>query len=209
MSSILIETQYLPPIAYFAAIQQASTITIEKHEHFQKQTYRNRCYILSSQGKEMLILPLTSKHGNVCITDIKIDYSQKWLNHHWRSIQSAYGRAPFFEYYASDLEKVLFAKHIFLYDLNYQLLSMCLKWLKWNVPVKESLAYEKTVDSSIMDLRSLINPKKSDIEEKFYKPASYTQVFGSTFVKNLSLIDLIFCEGPAARLIVEASAITK
>jgi len=157
----------------------------------------------------MLILPLTSKHGNVSITDIKIDYSQKWLNHHWRSIQSAYGRAPFFEYYASDLEKVLFARHTFLYDLNYQLLSMCLKWLKLNVTIKESLAYEKTVDSSIMDLRSLINPKKTDIEEKFYKTSSYTQVFGSTFVKNLSLIDLIFCEGPAARLIVEASAVAK
>ena len=209
MSSILIEAQYLPPIAYFAAIQHASIIILEKHEHFQKQTYRNRCYILSSQGKEMLILPLTSKHGNVSIAEIKIDYSQKWLNHHWRSIQSAYGRAPFFEYYASDLEKILFAKHAFLYDLNYQLLSMCLKWLKWNVSIKESLKYEKKIDSSTIDLRSLINAKKSDIEEKFYKPASYTQVFGSTFVKNLSLIDLIFCEGPAARLIVETSAVTK
>jgi len=209
MSSILIEAQYLPPIAYFAAIQPASVITIEKHEHFQKQTYRNRCYILSSQGKEMLILPLTSKHGNVCITDIRIDYSQKWLNHHWRSIQSAYGRAPFFEYYAGDLEKVLFAKHTFLYDLNYQLLSMCLKWLKRNVTIKESLMYEKTVDSSVTDLRSLINPKKTDIEEKIYTPTAYTQVFGSTFVKNLSLIDLIFCEGPAAGLIVEASAVAK
>jgi hypothetical protein len=209
MSSILIETQYLPPIAYFAAIQHASTIIIERHEHFQKQTYRNRCYFLSSQGKETLILPLTSKHGHVSITDIKIDYSQKWLNHHWRSIQSAYGRAPFFEYYAHDLEKVLFAKHVFLYDLNYQLLSMCLKWLKWNVAVEESLAYEKTIDSSTLDLRSLINPKKNDIEEKFYKPIAYTQVFGNTFVKSLSLIDLIFCEGPAARLVVEASAVAK
>lgn len=209
MSSILIEAQYLPPIAYFAAIQQASILTLERHEHFQKQSYRNRCYILSSQGKEMLILPLTSKHGNVCITDIKIDYSQKWLNHHWRTIQSAYGRAPFFEYYVDDLEKVLFYRHVFLYDLNFQLLSMCLKWLKWNVSVKESLAYEKTVDSSITDLRSVINAKKSDIGDKFYKPTPYTQVFGSTFVKNLSLIDLIFCEGPAARLIVEASAVAK
>ena len=69
--------------------------------------------------------------------------------------------------------------------------------------------YEKTVDSSVTDLRSLINPKKTDIEEKIYRSAAYTQVFGSTFVKNLSLIDLIFCEGPAARLIVEASAVAK
>jgi len=77
------------------------------------------------------------------------------------------------------------------------------------VTIKESLVYEKTVDSSIIDLRSLINPKKTDIEEKIYRPTAYTQVFGSTFVKNLSLIDLIFCEGPAARLIVEASAVAK
>ncbi len=209
MSSILIEAQYLPPIAYFAAIEHASTIIIEKHEHFQKQTYRNRCHLLSSHGIETLILPLTSKHGNVSITDIRIDYSQKWLNHHWRSIQSAYGRAPFFDHYAHDLENVLFAKHTFLYDLNYQLLSMCLKWLKWNVPVEESLTYEKKIDSSTLDLRSLINPKKTYIEEKFYKPAPYTQVFGSTFVKNLSLIDLIFCEGPAARLVVEESVVAK
>ncbi len=209
MTSILIEAQYLPPIAYFAAIRDSSTIIIEKHEHFQKQTYRNRCYLLSSQGKETLILPLTSKHGNVSITDIKIDYSQKWLNHHWRSIQSAYGRAPFFEYYSHDLEKVLFARHVFLYDLNYQLLSMCLKWLKWNMTLKESLSYEKKIDLSLMDLRSLINPKKSDIEGKFYNPVAYTQVFGSTFVKNLSLIDLIFCEGPAASQIVEASVVVK
>ncbi|HPH47281.1 MAG TPA: WbqC family protein [Chryseolinea sp.] len=209
MSSILIEAQYLPPIAYFTAIQHATTIIIEKHEHFQKQSYRNRCYILTSQTKEMLILPLTSKHGNVCITDIKVDYSQKWLNHHWRSIQSAYGRAPFFEYYADELEKVLFSKHTYLYDLNYQLLSMCLRWLKWNVTVEESLAYEKTIDNSITDLRSLINPKKTDMEEKFYKSIAYTQVFGSTFVKNLSLIDLIFCEGPAASRLIEASAIAK
>ena len=209
MSSILIEAQYLPPIAYFAAIQQSPIITIEKHEHFQKQTYRNRCYILSSQGKEMLILPLTSKHGNVCITDIRIDYSQKWLNHHWRSIQSAYGRAPFFEYYASDLEKVLFARHTFLYDLNYQLLSMCLKWLKWNLPVRESLSYEKSPAPHVHDLRSLINPKETNLLQNFYKPVAYSQVFGSAFAENMSLIDLIFCEGPGAARIVQASAAEK
>ena len=96
-----------------------------------------------AQGKEKLIVPLTFKHGKVFITDVRIDYGQKWLNKHWRAIQSAYGKAAFFEHYSEDLEKVLFRKTVFLYDLNIELLSMCLKWLKWDLEIKESMTYEK------------------------------------------------------------------
>ena len=122
----LIETHYLPSIAYFSALQNVDEVILEKHERYVKQSYRNRTYIVSTQGKEKLIVPLTSKHGKVLITDVRIDYGQKWLNQHWRAIQSAYGRAPFFEYYKEDLETVLFKKTMFLYDLNFELLSMCL-----------------------------------------------------------------------------------
>jgi hypothetical protein len=158
---------------------------------------------------EQLTVPLTGKHGKVFITDIRIDYTQKWLTNHWRTIQSAYGKAPFFEHYVDDLEKVLFKKYEFLYDLNIQLLSMCLAWLKWNVVVSESLSYEKDCPLTTTDLRSLINPKKTELLAKFYNPSEYTQVFGNTFVSNMSLIDLIFCEGPVASKIIRASAVEK
>src|SRR5688572_25723175 len=135
MSAVLIESQYLPPIAYFAALQSCDEIILESHEHYIKQTFRNRCAINTSQGRVDLIVPLTSKHGKTVISDVRIDYTQKWLNNHWRTIQSAYANAPFFEFYADDLHQVLFKKHEFLLELNGELLSMCLKWLKWPTPV--------------------------------------------------------------------------
>ncbi|HEY3402797.1 MAG TPA: WbqC family protein [Ohtaekwangia sp.] len=204
MSSVLIECQYLPSIAYFAAIQDSTELVLEKNENFIKQTYRNRCHIQSAQGTETLIIPLTAKHGKVLIKDIRIDYSQKWLNNHWRTIQSGYGKAPFFEYYSDDLEKTLFTRFDFLFDLNYNLLSMCLKWMKWNISVRETLAYNNEAGGSL-DLRSVINPKKSERLNSFFSPVPYTQVFGNTFAANMSIIDLIFCEGPGAGQVIRGS----
>lgn len=205
MHTAIIELQYLPPVSYFAALSSYSEIVVEKHEHYQKQTYRNRCYIRSARGPELLTVPLTNKHGKTRITDVRIDYSQKWLNNHWRSVQSAYGKAPFYAYYSDDLRDVLYRKFEFLYDLNYTLLTMCLKWLGWNIPIRESLAYEKMPSPVVADLRSAINPKKNNNISSFYQPVVYHQVFGSKFVENLSLVDLVFCQGPGAGSVVKAS----
>ena len=198
MTSVLIEAQYLPSIAYFAALQSCDEIVLEVHEHYVKQSFRNRCVLNTTQGRADLIVPLTSKHGKTVIRDVQIDYTQKWLNNHWRTIQSAYANAPFFEYYADDLHGVLFKRSPLLYELNYELLTMCLNWLKLNVTLKESTGYEKQPLSPITDLRSVIHPKK-ELLESFYTPVPYIQVFGKMFVPNLSIIDLVFCLGPGAR----------
>ena len=202
----LIELHYLPSIAYFSALYSAEKIIIEKHEHFIKQSYRNRCHILTAQGVERLVIPLTSKHGKVFITDVRIDYSQKWLNNHWRTIESAYRNAPFFEFYADDVQKVLFNNHNFLYDLNFELLTICLKWLNLNVTLQESMVYEKPLTEAVIDMRNMIHAKKQEHQAKHFQPVSYTQVFGNKFAEGLSLIDLVFCEGPAARTVVASSA---
>lgn len=208
MSAILIEAQYLPPVAYFSALRGADKIIIERHEHYIKQSYRNRCYIKTTFGRQHLIIPLTSKHGKPMIDEVLIDYQQKWLNNHWRTIRSAYANAPFFEFYAEDLEKVLFSKPTHLYDLNLQLLSLCLKWLRLTIPVVESLSYEK-VPSEYKDLRSIINPKKTGLLTEIFTPVPYTQVFGATFEGNLSIVDLIFCVGPSAAGVVFDSTLVK
>ena len=171
--------------------------------------YRNRCHIISARGKETLIVPLTSKHGKIFISEVRIDYSQKWLNNHWRTIRSAYGNAPFFEHYADELERTLFKRTTFLYDLTLDLLSMCLKWLKWEKAIKESEKFEKTPPASIFDLRSALNAKDDGKLSRFYLPIAYRQVFGNTFVANASVIDLIFCMGPDASNIIRASAAPK
>jgi hypothetical protein len=206
LNSILIELQYLPPIAYFSMLSKCSAVVVEKFEHYEKQTYRNRCYILGSRGQESLIVPLTAKHGKTVISDVKIDHTQKWMNNHWRALQSAYGKAPFFEYYGDDIHTVLYRKHVFLYDLNMELLTLCLKYLKWSLPIRETSQYEKEAPVGVLDLRSAITPKKTDQLNQFYQPAVYHQVFGNKFVENLSLIDLVLCEGPGARSIIHASS---
>jgi hypothetical protein len=202
----LIELHYLPSIAWFAATQRFEGIVLEKHEHFIKQSCRNRCRIVTAQGVRELSVPLTGKHGNTLINDIKIDHTQKWLNNHWRTIVSAYNNAPFFEYYADGLHDALHKKHTFLYDLNLELLTICRGWLKLQHPVTETMAYEKNLVAAQTDLRNVVNAKKPAACEKFFQSVAYAQVFGSTFAENMSIVDLIFCEGPNARQVITSSA---
>jgi hypothetical protein len=207
VKTALIELHYLPSISYFSALVSCREILVEKYEHYKKQSFRNRCYIRGPHRIETLLIPVTGKHGKPSIAEVRIDYSQKWLNSHWRTLQTGYGNAPFFEYYGPDLHDVLFKKPVFLYDLNLSIMTMCLKWLKMEVAVRETGSYEKGPAAGITDLRGVINPKKVDGCNRFYKSIEYQQVFGSKFVPNLSLIDLIFNQGPGSIHIVEASAL--
>jgi hypothetical protein len=204
---ILIDLHYLPSVSYFSAIQGYRALIVEKFEHYQKQSYRNRCYINTAQGIQSLTIPVVHESGKQLIKDTRVDYSQKWLSNHWRTIQSAYGKAPFFEYYAQELHHLLFQKPDFLYDLNKNLLLLCLKWLKHNIQVLETSSYQQVPPATVTDYRSVLNPKKADSCNRFFKSVEYSQVFGSKFVNNLSIIDLIFCEGPGALSIVRASAV--
>ncbi len=205
LKTALIELHYLPSLEYFCALQSFETILLEKNEHYVKQSYRNRCYINTAQGVEMLVVPLTAKHGKVVIKDIRIDRNNKWQNNHWRTIESAYRKAPYFEYYADELKTILYRNHAFLFDLNFELLSLCLKSIRFNPSLSESISYEKVPSSLVFDLRSQISPKKPALERDFYNPVSYYQVFGNGFAPNLSLIDLLFCEGPRASSLLLAS----
>ncbi len=204
MKSVLIELHYLPSLEYFCALLPFDTIELEKHEHYVKQSYRSRCYINTSQGVEMLIVPLTAKHGKHLIKDIRIDYSSKWQNNHWRTLEAAYRSAPYFEFYADDLKTILYRSHPFLFDLNLELLSFCLNSIRFNPSLSASVSFEKPA-INVFDCRSKINNKKSLAERAFYKPVPYHQVFGNAFVENLSLIDLLFCEGPLASTLLLAS----
>lgn len=206
--TVLIEAHYLPCIAYFSVLANADNLTLEKHENFEKQTYRNRCQLVTSQGIQNLIVPLIHSPGKTLVTDVRIDYHQKWVNNHWRTIQSAYGKAPFFEYYQDDLRKVFDKRPEFLYDFNTELLSLCLDWLKSKVVVNETLSYQSFTDESVKDYRSCINVKNRANMADFYQPIPYTQVFGNTFAANMSIIDLIFCVGPEAARIIKTSSAT-
>ena len=207
METALIELHYLPCIAYFSSLVSCNQIVVEKYEHYEKQSFRNRCYLKGPHRVEILVVPVTGKRGKPYTSEVRIDYSQKWLNNHWRTIRTGYGNAPFFEYYGPDLHDILFKKPVFLYDLNFQVMTLCLKWLKKEATVKETEVYEENPATGLLDMRGVINPKKEDGCNRIYKSIEYQQVFGSKFVPNLSLIDLIFNQGPSAWDIVKASAL--
>ncbi len=205
MSAVLIETHLLPSLEYFCALDGCDEIILEKHEHFNKQSFRNRCYVLTSHGVERLTVPLTGKHGKVVITDVRIDYSVRWQHQFWRTLESAYANAPFYEHYSDALRAEIFAGQSHLYDLNVRLLSLCLQWLKWDATLSESSTYEVNLPATVMDLRGHISPKTDSQERHYYIPQSYQQVFGSNFAANLSLLDLVFCVGPHAAATIRAS----
>jgi len=199
MKRVLIEPHYLPSLEYFCAVLPFDEILLEKHEHFVKQTNRNRCYLNTSQGVVMLTVPLAGKHSKANLKDIRIDHSKKWQNNHWRTIESAYRKAPFFEYYEQPLQQILFKQHEFLFEMNCELLSFCLQNLNLPHHIAETLTYEKTAAEDVIDLRSLIACKKTFSNSVYYQAIPYYQVFGNTFVPNLSVIDLLFCEGPNSK----------
>ena len=192
-STLLIDLHYLPAISYFQHIAAADEIVFETKESFQKQTYRNRCEILTSNGKEGLIVPIL--HGSSpMIKDIQLDYSQRWFQIHDRSMRSAYGKSPFFDFFMDEISVIISRKHTYLWDLNYELLTLCLEKLTLKKVLLESNSYIKPaeVPDTMIDMRGKIIPQSKKSDGNFViKP--YQQVFGNEFVPNLSIVDLLFC----------------
>jgi hypothetical protein len=203
--NLLIDLHFLPSLEYFCVLSGHNNIVFEKYEHYVKQSYRNRCYINTSQGVKSFVVPLTNKHGKVPFADVKIDYSTRWQNVFWRTISSAYRNSPFFEHYSDDLHKIIYSNKVFVFDLNLELLSYCLVSLKWSKVINMTTQYEKVVNEGFSDMRSSITSRNTYIEHEFYRPTPYYQVFGSSFEDNLSVLDLLFSTGPQAGKVLEAS----
>lgn len=202
---LILEAQYFPSIAYFVALANAKEVTIDTYEHFEKQTYRNRCTIVGANGSLDLTIPIQHTKLKIPMNDVQIDYRQKWLNTHWRAIQSAYGKAPFFDFYSVYIEDELKREYNGLLELNKALLTLCLKLLQLDVKVLWSEKYVEPDANGITDFRSFVHPKKQLAELSGFQPKAYTQIFGSEFVPNMSILDLLFCEGPNALEIIKQS----
>lgn len=139
------------------------------------------------------------------IQEVEIDNNQKWLNKHLRAIQSAYGKAPFFEYYADEIFDIFQKPHHSLVTLNKELLTKCLEILEIDINLEFVEEDKENIENDLYDARNEINPKIPIEGNSFFSLHNYFQVFGNNFVQNLSIIDLIFCEGPQARQIIKKS----
>jgi len=193
-NKILVSTAYLPPIEYFSVIAKSEAVLIEHEENYHKQTYRNRCYILSSHGPQMLSVPVYSGSlHKTALKDIRIDYSKRWQQVHLRAMIAAYGTSPFFEFYHDDIFRIISADHSFLFDLNMALTLHLLETIDIKAEVAPTRAFEPLSDRP-GDHRYKINPKKQSA--LLLRP--YNQVFntGNDFVQGLSIVDLLFNMGP-------------
>ncbi len=199
LSELLIELHYWPGLDFFSGLLAHDQTWIEAHEHYQKQSYRNRCYVLTANKTDCLTVPVQSLAPHQPIRDVQIDTSQHWQDRHWRCLQAAYGKAPFFDYYGPDVHAVLQKNWTYLFDLNWEILTICRKWLRTKLPVNLTESYEKLPAAGIFDARSRLNARKRTENYTFYQPSPYAQNFGPDFVPNLSLLDIMFCQGPEAR----------
>ncbi|MFT4032297.1 MAG: WbqC family protein [Siphonobacter sp.] len=205
---VVTEIQYLPCLEFWACCDGMEELRLETKEHFQKQTFRNRCQILTAQGIDTLIVPVLDGRSQTktFIQDIRIDYQQPWVKRHWGAIESAYRKAPYFEYFADTFRKVYEQKPAFLYDLNISLLTICRELLRIQQKVSETHEYLKQYEYPILDIRGHIVPKNSFIERSCYRPVLYRQNFGEQFFPNLSILDVLFCQGNEAQRIIKASS---
>lgn len=196
LSHSYLSSAYLPPVDYFKVISRSEKVTIESCENYQKQSYRSRCHIYGANGLLPLIIPVVrDKDHSVGISQIKIDYSKKWQKEHWRAIVSAYKSSPFFDYYQDDIIPFYQNKEDSLFDFNLNLLKTLCDLI--GLECKFDLTNDYCPDYMKSDYRGLIHPKRqslSDINEN----GQYHQVFAHKhgFIPNLSIIDLLFNEGP-------------
>lgn len=217
----LLTTAYFPPISYFAAIAEdmeglvrtkgedrssipssplsPSTIYIEACENYQKQSYRNRCHFYAADGKQSLSFPITHSEGTHkhLISEVLIDYSKPWVLQHKRAIISAYRTSAYFEYYQDELFAILDSKPEKLLDLNTRLLEFFLDKIGIKAEIRMTENYSQNTDCE--DLREVIHPKRPDnILEKMELNKPYFQVFAEKhgFIPDLSIMDLLFNEGP-------------
>ena len=193
----LLHPSYFPSISHFAAMAQSHSITFEMEDNFQKQTNRNRTYIYSPNGIQLLNIPI--KHSNLShqkTKDIKIEQEFDWQKQHFKSLEAAYRSSPFFEYFEDDLLPIFQKKHTFLMDLNFEALEITAKCLRMKLEFDTTSEYFHEIENpEIIDFRYLINGKK---DHSIFEP--YTQVFDDKhgFLNNLSVLDLLFNEGKFA-----------
>ncbi|MDR2910966.1 MAG: WbqC family protein [Bacteroidales bacterium] len=196
-SSVLLSTAYFAPIPFYALTIKSVNIYIEQFENYTKQTFRNRCEILGANGIISLIVPVVkSRKPKILIKDLRISYDVDWQRNHWRTIFSAYGSSPYLDYFKDDIFPLFEVKEKFLLDYNLKIHDTICELLEIENNTILTSDFEKNSED-FENFREVISPKNKLINHQFQNE-KYTQVFSEKtgFIPNLSILDLLFNEGP-------------
>lgn len=211
MKDVLLSTTYFGPVQWYQKLYRAEHVLIEQWEHFEKQSYRNRCLIATTQGIQALTVPV--ERGNAqTIKDIRISDHGNWRHLHWNALQSAYGESPFFDYYQDDIRPFFEERWTYLIEFNEAIRAKMCELLDIQPRVSYTQSWRgecggrseitssaEYAGDTLHDFRSSIHPKHPGADEAF-EPRPYYQVYRQKhgFLPNLSILDLLFNMGPEA-----------
>lgn len=198
-TAIVLSTAYLGPVGYFARLVQADEVIIEHKEHYIKQTWRNRCRIMTANGPLNLIIPVVKINGHHTKTgDVEISYTEKWQQLHWRAILAAYTHSPYFLFYRDALEPFYTKRFEKLFDFNQQLLFTIFKLIGVDKKIRITSEFRKEWPDGYIDLRNAFKP---GVTTGTHNPP-YMQVFEARhgFVPDLSILDLLLNLGPDTKV---------
>ncbi|MGN1236399.1 MAG: WbqC family protein [Bacteroidaceae bacterium] len=213
--TVCLSSAYLPPVSYFCCLMAGDRVLIDSHEHYVKQTYRNRANIASSSGLMSLTIPVEhGRGGNVPMCDLKISEHGNWRHLHWQALQAAYDKSPFFEYYADDFWPFYEQKDdCGLFDYNLRLQELICSLIGLDCYVEQTSRY--VAEGEFIDLRNVITPKSRDtnyVAKEMYDclaggyegRGKYYQVFAERngFLPDLSIVDLLFNMGPESLVVL-------
>lgn len=196
MAGVVVTTTFLAPVGLWQAMARADYVLVEVCEHYQKRSYRHRSYVMGPNGVQLLSVPLASgKHSGQPIKDVLISYEHDWVGPMLHTLRSALGSAAYYGYYYEDLAEILRARHETLWSLNEACTQFILRSIGLSLDLKETDAYRKSYTAE-RDLRSYnVKPDPS-------ATIGYEQVWSDRhgYWDNLSILDLLFCLGPASIL---------
>jgi hypothetical protein len=205
----ILATTYFGPLQWYQKLNRFDGVLVEQHEHFLKQTYRNRCVIATTQGVQTLTVPVEAPVGEGValskteIKDVRISNHGKWRTEHWNALQSAYGESPFFEFYEDDIRPFFEDRWEFLLDFNMAITEKMCELLDIHPHIELTSSYQNSLPIGEgwggADFRTVIHPKHPQ-EDSDFSPKPYYQVYKERFgfLPNLSILDLLFNMGNEA-----------
>lgn len=206
MNKPIFQSTFLPPVQQIVHMMNAGEIIIELHDHYSKQTFRNRMQIAGPNGIQNLSIPVSKPNGShTKMKDIKINNEKPWQEQIYKSIRTAYQNSPFYEFYIDDFLPFFKNKYSKLTDLNHQILLKVFEILEFDINISFTQSY---IHEYNRDFRNTIHPKPQFREaDPAFQPATYHQIFEDKygFIPNMSIVDLIFNEGPLSYFYLKKS----